>query len=114
MKRDIGLYCDDIVSAIKKIEEFTKDFSLVDFLKDQKTQDAVIRNIEIIGEATKKIPDDVKRKYFNVMWREAAAMRDVLIHDYPDVIPKVIWDTIKNDIPKFKEQILHIIKSEDF
>lgn len=114
MKRDSGLYCDDIVSAIKKIEEYTKDFSLEDFLGDQKTQDAVTRNIEIIGEATKKIPDDLKQKYPDIMWREAAAMRDVLIHDYPDIIPKVVWDTVKINIPKFKEQILIVIKSEGF
>ena len=114
MKRDSGLYCDDIVGAIRKIEEYTKNLSLKQFLEDYKTQDAVVRNIEIIGEAAKKIPDDLKQKYPAVMWREAAAMRDVLIHDYPDIIPKVIWDTVTISIPKFKEQISHVIESEGF
>ena len=114
MKRDLGLYCDDIITAIKKIEEYIHGLSFEQFLKDQKTQDAVTRNLEIIGEAAKKIPDELKQKYPIVMWREAAAMRDVLIHDYPDVIPKVVWDTVTSNIPKFKEQILTVIKSEGF
>ena len=94
MKRDLGLYCDDIIAAINKIEEYTRGSSFEQFSKDQKTQDAVTRNIEIIGEAVKKIPPEFKQKYPLAMWREAAAMRDVLIHDYPDVIPKVVWDQL--------------------
>ena len=111
MKRDIGLYFEDILNSIERIEEYTNNLSLENFLKDQKTQDAVIRNIEIIGEAVKKIPDEVKKKDPQVSWREVAAMRDILIHDYPDVVPRAVWDTVKTSIPKFKEQIIAIRKS---
>lgn len=114
MKRDTSLYFDDIKIAIERIEKYTNSFSFEQFLKDQKTQDAVARNIEIIGEAVKKIPNEIKEKYPEVMWREAAAMRDILIHDYPDIIPKTVWDTVMISIPKFKEQVLNVIKSEVF
>ena len=114
MKRDISLYFDDIKTSIERIEEYTNNLNFEQFLKDLKTQDAVARNIEIIGEAVKNIPNQTKEKYPNVTWREAAAMRDILIHDYPDVIPKIVWDTAMISIPKFKEQVLIVIKSEGF
>jgi len=74
--------------------------------------DAVIRNIEIIGEAVKKISEEIKKKYTYVEWKEAAGFRDILIHDYFGIDLEAVWDTLKNNIPSFKEQIAKVLKSE--
>ncbi|MEK7115222.1 MAG: DUF86 domain-containing protein [Patescibacteria group bacterium] len=114
MSRDSGLYFEDILKAIEKIQNFISGLSLLDFRKDVKTQDAVIRNFEIIGEAVKNIPGEIKSKFPDVSWRSAGDMRDFLIHDYPDVIIDIIWKTAKDDLLIFKEQILNVVKSEGF
>lgn len=108
MSRDPKPYLDDILQATNKIESFISGMSLEKFTEDVKTQDAVIRNFEIIGEAVKNIPEDVKKKYPDVSWRSAGEMRDFLIHAYPDVIPDVVWKTAIDDLPKFKKQITAI------
>jgi uncharacterized protein with HEPN domain len=74
--------------------------------------DAVIRNFEIIGEAVKKIPEEIKNKYANVEWKEAAGFRDVLIHDYFGIDIEAVWDTVRNNIPPFKKEILKVLESE--
>ena len=74
--------------------------------------DAVIRNFEIIGEATKKIPKSIKKKYPDVEWNEAAGFRDILIHDYFGVDLEAVWDTVKRNIPSYKKNIQNILKNE--
>lgn len=110
MKKDCVVYLNDILKAISKIENFISDSSLEQFTKDVKTQDAVIRNFEIIGEAVKRISEDFKNEHPEIPWRSAGDMRDFLIHDYPDVIPAVVWNTAIKDLPKLKEQITHLLK----
>ncbi len=100
--RDIRLYLADIIGAITSIESYTIDMSAEAFGADGKTQDAVVRNLEIIGEAVKRIPDAVREAYPNIDWKPAAAMRDFLIHEYPEVDIHAVWDTIQNDLPPFK------------
>ena len=110
MIRDPQLYFDDILQAIQKIESFISGVSLVDFRKDVKTQDAVIRNFEIIGEAAKNIPEEIKSKFPEVSWRSAGDMRDFLIHEYPNVVVDIVWRTAKDDLPDLKKRI-NFIKS---
>lgn len=74
--------------------------------------DAVIRNFEVIGEAVKKIPEEIKKKYADVEWKEAAGFRDVLIHDYFAIDKEAVWDTIRNNIPSFKRGVVKVLKSE--
>ena len=74
--------------------------------------DAVIRNFEIIGEATKKIPKSIKKKYPDVEWNEAAGFRDILIHDCFGVDLEAVWDTIKRNIPSYKRNIENVLKNE--
>ena len=81
-KRDVRLFLYDILEAISKIENYTKGMSYDEFIHDEKTIDAVIRNLEIIGEAAKNIPEDAKNKYPEIPWKEIAGMRDKLIHAY--------------------------------
>ncbi len=104
--RDKGkiLYIDDIKKSIAKIEKYTKDLSINGFKKDSKVIDAVIRNLEIIGEAAKNIPQEAKTKNRLIPWQEIIAMRNKVIHEYFGVDLDILWETIKRDIPKLKKE----------
>jgi len=98
MKDDLA-YIEHILLSISKINIYTEGITRTVFEKDEMIQDAVIRNIEIIGEATKKISDNVKSVYYEIPRKEMAGMRDKLIHDYMGVDIDVVWKTIQSDIP---------------
>ena len=108
MKREFKHYVLDIVDSIEKIEKFTKGMRLQDFEKDDKTVFAVIRALEIIGEAVKRIPASVKNKYKQVPWKKMAGMRDKLIHEYFGVNTKVVWQTVREDIPSISSLMKQI------
>ena len=86
-----------------------KGLSKNDFLSDETIKRAVVRSLEIIGEATKKIPADFKVKYDSIQWKNMAGMRDRLIHDYIGVDYSIVWDVIKNKIPGLYNQIIRVI-----
>lgn len=108
MVRDVTLYLEDIVNAIHKIEKYTRGVSFNRFKKEEKTIDAVIRNLEIIGEAVKHIPKEVKEKYPNIPWKEIIGMRNKVIHEYFGIDVDILWDTIKEDICNLKRKIKYI------
>jgi uncharacterized protein with HEPN domain len=87
----------------------TSDLSKDEFLGDETLKRAVIRSLEIIGEATKKIPADYKVKWSSIQWKHMAGMRDRLIHDYMGVNYSIVWDVIKNKIPDLYHQIIEIV-----
>ena len=103
--KDDSIYIDHILLSINNILIYTKAISKEDFAKNTLIQDAVIRNFEIIGEATKKISPDFKKVNFEVPWKEMAGMRDKLIHDYIGIDIQVIWDTIQQDLPNLQKII---------
>jgi uncharacterized protein with HEPN domain len=109
MKDDFS-YLEHILLSIKKIKEYTKDLSKADFNSNELVQDAVIRNIEIIGEATKKISQELKSKFKEIPWREISAMRDKLVHDYMGIDVEVVWKTVTDDIPLIETLINKIYK----
>ena len=110
MPREYKLYLEDIVSAIVKIEDYTRDMSFNDFLNDSMIQDAVIRNLEIIGETIKNIPEEIKRKYPEIEWRKIGGLRDILIHAYFGVDLQIVWDIVEEELPELKENIIHILE----
>jgi uncharacterized protein with HEPN domain len=110
--RNHRLYLKDIFDAMESIEQFVQNMDFEDFKKDDKTVSAVIRKFEIIGEATKQIPDDIKQKSPEAPWKEMAGMRDRLIHSYFGVDYQMVWMTIKERLPKVKPYIKRIFEKE--
>ncbi len=109
-KRTYIDYFHDIFDAIEKAEEFTSGMKLNDFSQDPKTQFAVVRALEIIGEAAKKFPDEIRDNYPDIPWRQMSGMRDKLAHDYFGVNTEVVWKTLSEDLPPLKRRIKRIIE----
>jgi uncharacterized protein with HEPN domain len=111
--RDIRDYLQDISEAITDIENFVANMTYKEFVKDKKTLNAVVRSIEIIGEASKKLPAPLKAKYAELPWKEITGMRDKLIHAYFGMDTETIWQTIKHNIPLLKKTIQEIQKDQE-
>jgi uncharacterized protein with HEPN domain len=109
LKRNILIYLKDILKNIEYAENFTKDYSFSDFCKDEKTQYAVIRSIEIIGEAAKNVPNEIRDKYNTIPFKEMSGMRDKLIHFYFGVNLNLIWKAITEEFPAFKITLSDLI-----
>jgi len=109
MKRD-KVYLRHILEAISNIEKFMERVSKEDFFSNVEKQYAVLRGLEIIGEATKNLSDKLKTKYPQVPWKETAGMRDKLIHQYFGVDLELVWETIRTDLPELKNQIVRILR----
>lgn len=108
--RDYKLYLDDILQAIKKIEKYTKDLPIKKLKKNDMIIDAVVRNLEIIGEAVKNVPSHIKEKYPNIEWKKISGLRDILAHEYFGIDSEILWDIIKNKLPDLKREISRLLK----
>lgn len=107
--KDDKAYIQHILESIKKIEDYSKKITKNKFLIESIIQDAIIRQIEIIGEASKLISEKTKVKNPNIPWKDIAGMRDKLIHDYLGVDLEAVWQTVKKDIPVLKKEINKIM-----
>ncbi|MCK6462683.1 MAG: DUF86 domain-containing protein [Candidatus Pacebacteria bacterium] len=104
-----NVYLQHILEAIESINEYLRGLDYESLLKDKKTIDAVVRELEIIGEAANNLSDDFKKKHPEIPFRDMSDMRNVLIHEYFGVNTKIVWDTCQDDLPKLKEVIKAII-----
>lgn len=109
-KRKPQLYLQDILDSLAKIEEFTKDFTFDQFQSDEKTVEAVVRKLEIIGEAAKNLPNEVVKNHPEIPWSKMKSMRNKVLHEYFGVDVEIVWKTIKEDLPFLKEQINSIVE----
>ena len=103
MSRDPRMYVDDILEAIVQIREYTREMNLEGFSGDRKTQDAVVRNLEIIGEAAARLPEELKAMAPQIEWRKMVGLRNILAHEYFGVSIPVIWDVIVNKLGPLEE-----------
>lgn len=111
--RDQKLYVQDILKAISLIEDFVGEMDYEEFTKDSKTQSAVIRQFEVIGEAVKKLDINVTDKYPEIEWSAIAGMRDLLIHQYFGVDLNIVWESLSVDLPHFKKIMVEIMEKID-
>ena len=110
MKRDYTLYINDMLECIERIEEFVGDMSYDEFVEDDKTSSAVVRKLEIMGEASKNIPIEIRREYKEIPWSDIAKMRDKIIHFYFGVDYEIVWKVIKERLPGIKPFIEQVLR----
>ncbi len=109
-KKDHLIFLEHILESIKDIESYSKGISKNRFFKDKQLQDAIVRRIEIIGEAVRNIPDDVKNKYATISWKEIVGTRDIFIHHYFGIDLEIVWSIVKNDLPDLKKKIRTVLE----
>jgi len=109
MSRDFRLYLEDILESCQRITRYTVGISYDSFAKNNLVYDAVLRNIEIVGEAVKRLPDEIRDQYPEVEWRRIAGMRDIVAHHYFSIHDEIVWDIVENKIPELVEQVGRIL-----
>lgn len=113
MKKNPNIFLKHIIESILLIEEYSKGVTQAQFLKNRSLQDAIIRRLEIIGEAVKNLPLSVRSKHSDIPWKQMAGMRDILIHEYFDVDLVLTWRVVKKEIPFIKNQLTTLLESLD-
>ena len=112
MSRDYRLYLDDIRESCEKVLRYTHSLSFDQFMRDEKTFDAVVRNLAVIGEAVKHIPPEMRSHYPNMEWRKIAGLRDIVIHEYFGLDVDILWDVVQNHVPVLLDYVLQILAQE--
>jgi uncharacterized protein with HEPN domain len=111
--RDFRDYLQDILVAVNDIDSFVGNMTYEQFIRDRKTLNAVVRSIEVIGEASKNIPESIRAKYKELPWKQMAGMRDKLIHGYFGIDTETIYKAAKTNIPQLKEPIQKMLKEQE-
>ena len=111
-KRSYFVYLEDILLAMSRIAEYIDGYDFIHFKRDYKTVDAVIRNFEIIGEAARNLPEELKSKYKEIPWKEMYYLRNKISHEYHGIDYTIIWDIATNYLPENKKQVENIFEAE--
>lgn len=109
MKRSYRMFLEDILGSIDKIGKYVRRLDYEDFIQDDKTLDAVIRNLEIIGEASKKIPIGIRNKHSEIPWKRMAGLRNIITHEYFGIDFKIVWQIVKKNLPEVKPLIRRML-----
>lgn len=112
MTKEAAVFLKHILDSIALIEQFLQNMTKEDFDEDARSQEAVVRRLEVIGEAAKHVPASLREEYPSISWKDIAGMRDKLIHHYFGINLNTVWATVKEDLPKLKEEVEKIVKSE--
>ena len=110
INRNYIMYLEDINHCIDKIEQYIGKLSYEKFTKNSLVVDALIRNLEVIGEASRNVPEEIMQHYPDVPWKSMIGLRNLLIHEYFGVDLEIVWEIIKNDLPKTKPLISHVLE----
>src|SRR4030043_338276 len=110
MSRDEVMFLKDILLSCEKILNYTEDLTLEKLIEDEKTYDAVVRNLEIIGEAAKHISEQTRKKMPEIPWRNVAGLRDFITHVYFGIDNDILWDVVRNKIPQLQDEINNLLK----
>ena len=102
MRRTYRDYVLDLLASLQELEEFTEGLDFDTFARDRKTINAVLRSLEVMGEAAKRIPSQIRERYPGIPWKRMAGMRDKLIHEYSGVDLEIVWGVVKDEIPPLK------------
>lgn len=111
-KKDWKILVNDILSAIQKIEKYTDKLTYEDFITNDLVKDAAVRNIEIIGEASNRIPDDFKAQHDGIPWNQLRGIRNRIVHDYFGVDHDIIWEIISKELKVLKADLTRILNSD--
>ena len=112
MSRDLRLYLEDMRDCCSKVLRYTEGMTLKQLMSDEKTSDAVMRNLEITGEAARHVPAEIKNRYPEIEWRSIAGFRDVAIHAYPTIDEEIVWDIVQRKVPELLQQVKRILAAE--
>jgi uncharacterized protein with HEPN domain len=113
MPRDYKLYLEDILSAIEKIQTYTQGANVSDLETNPMLLDAVLYNLQIIGESAKHLPDELKSQSDQIEWRKIAGMRDVIAHEYFGISLEIIWDILENKLPDLEVEVKNLLEIRD-
>jgi uncharacterized protein with HEPN domain len=109
-KREWKLFIEDILESIRLIKNYVENMGFDDFKNDRKTIDAVVRNFEIIGEASRFIPDEIKEKYENADWKGIVGLRNRIAHEYFDISLSIVWHIVMKELPTLEDQLKEILE----
>ena len=113
MPRDYKLYLEDILEAIEKIQAYMQDVSFERLQNNKMLQDAILHNLEIIGEAAKHVPDVLKAKTSETEWRKIAGLRDIIAHEYFGISMEIVWDILQNKLPELRSHVCAFLEEKN-